>query len=740
MKGCILDEYNKHADIPREQYFLFVKTIYEWLKEHDLLDEEGYKILDKIGQEGILSNGKKAIIGETFTTQGMTQKGFNYIYMIYVDNMYNRDNKEILNINDTPQEIKAKLDENYPRFCELYDGQGHRIKGGGFRYRGFSQLTDNIYKGVGKGNFGYGLRKKDGSGLDFTESTKKKLAKEREAFLKGDSKFGQFSNLFTEASRATMFRQQIGHLLMSNPKKFPPELHQKVVGLDKKYMQGSDPIAYLNGLDKKEIHRAYLEYKMLWLQLQQWNQRHNGKSLEDFSIDYENIRGLLKSPEDNYGYASMKEAIEGGKLANKMDNLEEWAIKNRKKIGLILASIAGLSVAINAYSYIIHGHSALFMAFKKFNQWLSARGQVDNAIKGTPFEQEWFSLKKEVDRAKTPAESRAAVEKLAKFASKVKNITSRRQFNMIYDEGLEQFSLKSMIINPKVIGTVLGSLTSALILTKLARMNAKRLENTRELYAKVNETADELNLVMCNPKHKLVLGKYRNEWDALYKEIKSTPDNDTKLVKQCDNKLNAFGNKVVTELRAELETSKKSDEIGKLMEQDSNNAIKHTRVDDETYIREIQRGQFSAHLQSVLNFSLVTKRDDVLNSLRLVFKEMPKEAPHFNQVFLAIQSKYFKERMGSYDIEALKHKVQEMSEEQLEKCNTELRALLKEIRNFNKNPIINKGPRGNKLGDNDLNKFERLMRDVGKNARNIITPVGLGLGATLTAKKLLQRN
>lgn len=861
MKGCVLDEYNKHADIPREQYFLFVKTIYEWLKENDLLDEDGYKILDKIGQEGILSNGKKVIIGETFTTQGMTQKGFNYIYMIYVDNMYNRDNKEILNINDTPQEIKDKLDENYPRFCELYDGQGHRIKGVGFRYRGFSQLTDNISKGIGKGNFGYGLRKKDGSGLDFTESTKKKLAKEREAFLKGDNKYGQFSNnigydtiiifrydgkslwdnncmsvqlvyennqwvindtsvtqsfnkksvegmlvhcknkqkqgakvlvlanenkalrkvlnefgynpkslysilptslkssyplnkvgeqgyphansqknmsidisffykafgnqssvqafsnLFTEPSRAIMFRQQIGQALTRNPKKFPPELHQKLVGLDKKYMKSEDPIAYLNGLDQREIHRAYLEYKMFWMQIQQWDNTHDGKGNRNFAVDMDDIKGILMDPEDESQYENIMEALEGTKAGNKLNTFWDWALQNRKKVALIGAALLGIISALQAYSYMIYGHGILFIAFKKFNKWLSAKGTVDNAIKGSPFEGEWMSIKKEIENANTPEQNKAAVEKLSRFAKKIQNFT-HKGFSMTYDDLLEKtFSIKSMLVNPKVVGAVIGSLASALILTKLARMNARRIDNTKELYAKVNETADKVNLIVCDPKNQHFMGKYRTEWDALYKEIKSTPDTDTRFVKQCDDKLNSFGNKAIEGLKTEIEGIK--------------SGIEETK----------QYQQFSPRLQSIFNFSIITKRDDVLNSLRLVFKEMPKDAPQLNQVFLALQSKYFKERMGVYDIEALKPKVQEMSETQLEECNTALRGLLKEIRNFNKNPIINKGPRGNRLPrDNDLNKIERLGRDIGKNARNILMPVSLGLGATLTARRLLKGN
>lgn len=852
-----------------------------------------------------------------------------------------------------------------------------------------TELKKNIKKGVGEGNFGYGLRKKDGSGLDFTEDTKKKLAKEREAFLRGKSKYAQFANLFTEANRAIMFRQQIGHALMLNPKKFHPELHQKVVALDKKYMQGDDPISYLNGLDQKEIHRAYLEYKGLWMQIQQWNNTHfsnqnkgyntviifryDGKakwddncmsiqlvyedgdwvindtsvsrvfnkkeveemlrhcknkqkedakvlilanenkdlrkvlnelgynpkslysilpdtlkskyplltvgepgsphpnsqknmnidvsffykafgnksslqSLSNFAFDYENIRGILMDPDDESKYEGIEAAIDGSPIGNKYDQFADWARAHRKQVAMVGAACFGLLAALQVYSYMIHGHGILYVLFKKFNKWMSARSKMDSAIKGSPLEKEWITLQKNVENARTPEENKRAVAALTKFAKTLQSNIKKQEFSMTYEEQLEQFSIKSFLVNPKTIGTVIGTLTTALIVTKLARMNARRLNDTKELYEKVNETADKLNLAIHDNQYKNVLGKYKSEWDALYKEIKSTPDNDTRLVKQCDERLNAFGNKVVQELRENVKAienelkrreeqennssnlsnfaipsqlvfaggvltglgaaiainkmlgdyrqSVKEDEeyINKMNESadkiqyifskpDNKELLKDWKLewdklykevkgadkhDDREYLEKLnqrisdfgdkvikevkERAEskllevekyrtFSSRLSNVINFSLITKRDDVLNSLRLVFKEMPKDAPQLDQDFLAIQSKYLKERMGSYDIEALKPKVQEMSESQLEACNTDLRALLKKIRNFNKNPIINKGPRGNKLPqDDDLNKFERFVRDVGKNSRNIITPIGLGAGAALTIRKLLKGN
>ena len=1106
----ILDEYSKHKNVSREQFFLFIKTIYEWLKEYNLLNEEGNAVLEKIKQgEG----------SDTFTTQGMSQKGFNYIYMIYCDNMFIKDSK-ILDINDSTEEIKKKLDKHYPKFCELYDVKGHRIKGinqvnnfskpidnkntdlkkklepivknylsklvreknqdigyylveddpsflptfndipNGKIFRiddsddagcynsnvyeigwenkkfndglgwwfnieidkntlkpvhaymqTFSQLTDNIKKGVGEGNFGYGLRKKDGSGLDFTKETKKKLAKEREDFLKGINKYGQFSNtsydtiiifrydgaskwddncmsiqlvyensnwvindtsvsrvfnkkeveemlrhcknkqkkeakvlilanenkklrtilkelgynpktlysilppslkssyplnhvgeegyphpnsqknmsidvsffykafgnqsslqafsnLFTEASRAIMFRQQIGQLLTANPKKFPPELHKRLVELDKKYMQGNDPIAYLNSLTQREIHRAYLEYKMFWVQVQQWGNTHDAKG-NPSNFDFESIRGILMDPDDESKYEGLEDAINGSPLGNKYDQFVDWAREHRKQVAAVGAACFGLLAALQVYSYMIHGHGILYVLFKKFNKWMSARSQMNNAIKGSPLEKEWIALQKNVENAKTPEENKQAVAALTKFAKTLQSKINKQEFSMTYEDELEElFSIKSFLLNPKTVGTVIGTLSAALIATKLARMNAKRINDTKALYAKINETADRFNLVMSDPKHEWLVKQYKNEWDALYKEIKSTPDNDTRLVKQCDERLNAFGEKVVSHLKEALEEAKgrvsQHQQVAALEEIGSKGAIKYRDLDDDgMWVREsnfaISNGlafvggiitgiagavainkaisgikaqmkeddeyyakieesadkiqyifmkpenkellkhykdewnklyrevknttgrtasreylerlnkqiadfgekviaevkeraeskflevekyrAFSPRLQSVINFSLITKRDDVLNSLRLVFKEMPKDAPQLEQAFLIIQSKYLKEKMGSYDIEALKPKVQDLNESQLEECNTALRALLKEIRNFNKNPIINKGPRGNKLPkDDDLNKIERLGRDIGKNARNILTPVSLGLGAAIAGRRLLKGN
>lgn len=691
MINCIIDEFNRHKDIPKEEYLQHIEAIYEWIEENNLIQDANE--LNK-AKEYFLAN-------EVFLTNGMTKKGKDFIVTVYKD----------LDINDTSEETKSKLDKLFSDFDFPFTYRGHRLKG-------FS-LTDNIANGVGKGKFGYGLRKKDGSGLDFTKETKKKLNKEREAFMKGDNKFGQFSNLFTEANRAIMFRQQIGNRLLTNPKKFPPELHNKVVSLDKKYMKGEDPVGYLNGLEQKEIHRAYLEYKALWLQVQNWDNTH-------FAFDYDNIRGILMDPDDDSKYDDIEASLAGTTLGNKMDKAHDWMRAHRTKVAVIASACLGLLMAIQAYSYILYGHGILFMALKKFGKWLSVQNKMDNAIKGTPYEAEWKSLKQEVYSAKTPEENKEAIAKLQKFAKMIQQ-SINKGFSMTYDDLLEEtFSIKSMIVNPKVVGTVIGSLASALVLTKLARMNARRVSNTRELYAKVDETAERVNEIMRNPSHQHFLGRYQEEWKSLYKEIKSTPDNDTRLVKQCDDRLNTFGNKVVEALKRDIERIK-----GEIQQ----------RKDDEQankIINKLEEKNFSTRLHSIINFSLISKRDDVLNSLRLVFKEMPKDAPQLNQVFLAIQSKYFKERMGTYDIEALKPKVQAMSESSLEECNTELRGLLKEIRNFNKNPIINKGPRGNKVPqDNDLNKIERLGRDIGKNARNILTPVSLGLGAVLTGKKLL---
>lgn len=451
-----------------------------------------------------------------------------------------------------------------------------------------NELKKNITKGVGKGNFGYGLYTKDKSGLDFTAATKKKLAKEREAFLKGQHKFGQFSNYFTEASKVVMFRMQLGNKLTEHPEQYPPEFHKELVDLDKKYMKGKDPIKGLNELPEGEIRRAYMDYKAFYLKVEDYKKNKNFNAMVDRFKD--SLADPSKFIDENE--SALSNMIDNGKHKDKWAKVVDWVENNRAKCRVILAALAGLVVAINVWSKLKYGRNAVYVAFKKFSDWHVAKHTVDQATAGTPLSDLTNEIENDMANAQSLEDCEAVTDKLKELIQVIKQ-------NQHFSNPMSKlFSLDYVEYEPKFFSV--------------------------DFFV-----------------------KYHNEID----------------------------------------------------------------------------------------FSLIEKRDEVLNSLRLVFKEMPKNAPVLDQTFMAIQYKFFKEKLGTYDIEALKPKVQDMSEAELEECNKSLRLLLKEIRTFNNDPkpqISNT----RKLPDDDLNKAERLLRDIGKNAHKAIAPVGAGLGLMLTIKNL----
>lgn len=454
-----------------------------------------------------------------------------------------------------------------------------------------NELKKNITKGVGKGKFGYGLYTKDKSGLDFTADTKKKLAKEREAFLKGQHKYGQFSNYFTEASRVVMFRMQLGNKLTEHPEQYPPEFHKELVDLDKKYMKGKDPIKGLNELPEGEIRRAYMDYKAFYLKVEDYNKNKN------FNAAVDRLKDSLADPSKfiDENESALSNMIDNGKHADKWAKVVDWIENHRSQCRVILAGLAGLVVAINVWSKLKYGRNAVYVAFKKFSDWHVAKNTLDQATAGTPLSDLTDEIESDMESAKTPEDLEAVTDKIKDLIQVIKK-------NQHFSNPVSKlFSLDYIEYEPKFFSV--------------------------DFFV-----------------------KYHNEID----------------------------------------------------------------------------------------FSLIEKRDEVLNSLRLVFKELPKDNPNLDQVFMAIQYKYLKERLGTYDIEALKPKVQELSEAELESCNQALRLLLKDIRNYNKDPkpqISNT----RQLPNDDLNKAERLLRDIGKNAHKAILPVGAGLGAMLHLKNLRRR-
>lgn len=409
-------------------------------------------------------------------------------------------------------------------------------------------LKDDITKGVGPDKFGYGLYKKDHSGLYFTEETKKKLQKERD-----DTMRQNFDNLFTEASRAVMFRQQINDKLNKKGDSVPVEFRKKLVDLDKQYLVGDNPINYINALPKKEVHQAYVSYKQLWQEIK-------GKEdpLEQFSL-IDGVAGPVSGLQEAL-IDEDKDYRDRTVIGDHSDSpLMQWVNNNKGKVAAIISAIGGLCFAITLFTHLRYGTNPISLLIFKLKDKI---GDVDDAVRGTPVEAEWNQLSGEMHHMARPEDVKKTIDNLHKFSNKLKRL------------GGDNFSM-------------------------------------------------------------------------------------------------------------------------------------------------------------TINFSVIEARDEVLNTLRLVFKEMPAGVPQLNQAFLAIQFKYLKERMGTYDIEALKPKVRELSEKELEECNKVLRALLGQIREYNKKPT---GNRANKT--EDLNKFERLMRDIGTHGKNVIAPVGLGLGAALTAKKL----
>lgn len=158
----------------------------------------------------------------------------------------------------------------------------------------------------------------------------------------------------------------------------------------------------------------------------------------------------------------------------------------------------------------------------------------------------------------------------------------------------------------------------------------------------------------------------------------------------------------------------------------------------------------------ILNFSKIEAKNEVVNTLRLIFKEIPEieKAPELHQAFLTIQQKFFDEPLGSFDGSVLGKKLEDKQEFELQQINEILRSFLREIRNFNKGTsILAKTPnsenktisnfreyKGNRKYENneaDWNKLERFFISAGKNLKQNIIPATAGaLGIGLTIKKL----
>lgn len=165
----------------------------------------------------------------------------------------------------------------------------------------------------------------------------------------------------------------------------------------------------------------------------------------------------------------------------------------------------------------------------------------------------------------------------------------------------------------------------------------------------------------------------------------------------------------------------------------------------------------------IFNFDDAFNKSEVLNTIRLIFKEIPsvETAPELHNTFLQIQTKYFDEPLGVFDPKALGKKIEGKTSYELQQINDVLRSFLKEIRSFNKgisikalNPteplLLNKVPnqingfrdgRGGRRPyenrENDWNKLERFFVSAGKTLRGNILPVtAAGLGIALTIKKL----
>lgn len=198
-----------------------------------------------------------------------------------------------------------------------------------------TELKKNITKGVGPNKFGYGLYKKDNSGLSFTEETKKKLKKEKEDIMKG--KFN-FSNHFSEASRTILYKNQIDLLVKNKkPDKDIPKLYlQELVDLNKKYFQGDRPVDFFRNLPPSEIHRAYIQYKAFYLKINSWF------STKRFSVS-------LNMGESGL---SLKFKNDEGSPLFTIDNaIIKYMIENPKEVTIILGIILAIKQFIKTYIF-----------------------------------------------------------------------------------------------------------------------------------------------------------------------------------------------------------------------------------------------------------------------------------------------------------------------------------------------------------------------------------------------------
>ena len=169
----------------------------------------------------------------------------------------------------------------------------------------------------------------------------------------------------------------------------------------------------------------------------------------------------------------------------------------------------------------------------------------------------------------------------------------------------------------------------------------------------------------------------------------------------------------------------------------------------------------------LINFSVVESRNELQNTLRLIFKELPdeKDAPELHNKFRSLQKSHLNEPFGTYDPQAIMSKLTNLKEQQLSQANSEFRVLLREIRNYNNSsPSINQvvdqqvgkstNPSGkNTYGDghykrdfrgqnddSDLNKLERFFVSTGKALKVGIPLAGTALLAALNIKRLTSGN
>lgn len=235
--------------------------------------------------------------------------------------------------------------------------------------------------------------------------------------------------------------------------------------------------------------------------------------------------------------------------------------------------------------------------------------------------------------------------------------------------------------------------------------------------------------------------------DYFFYEQKMENPNIAAVVTQYRQKYEKYENKIKKALDEENKQLLKEiiSEMAKIVNDLKQDSIKYREVKSFVAFSDIldERG-------IIYNFSELEARNDLLNTVRLIFKEIPseKEAPELNRGFKQLQQRYFNEPLGTYDAKVIGNKIHGKNEQELNHINETMRAFLREVRqNEKKTGVTNYNPTekphiktyGNKRYENtsnDWNKLERFFISMGKSLKIALPVIGTGLGLIVSIKKI----